>query len=366
MSSPAGRRPRVAWLSAETPDRHGGGGHRRQYHQIRALLDAEVDVRAATLAGPQDDSSLRALVPVQRFGPLRARGLLAAPALDRFLAEGGFGAAVVAHIESVPHVRRALARHRIPWLLDLHNVNSRWHRARGDALATGAWRLRERAALRSAAAVTVCSREEREALVGVGGAVRVEVAGHGIDPQEWPDAALTRERAPALGFFGAWGHGPNREGAQWLARHVWPAVLNAVPEARLLLAGPGRPPESILVQPGVTHAGRVDDLARFLGSVRVALVPIIDGIGARVKFGEALASGAAVVSTPEGAEGFDAEGAFVRAADEQAFARACIELVADGERAARLGRVGRATAFERFPWPRATKPIVRFAQEGAP
>lgn len=366
MTPPAGHPKRVAWLSAETPDRGGGGGHRRQYHQVRALLDAGVDVRAGTLEGSQDDSSLRALIPVQRFGPLRARGLLAAPTLDHFLAEGGFDAAVVAHIESVPHVRRSLARHRVPWLLDLHNVNSRWHRARGDVIATAAWRLRERAALRSAAAVTVCSREEREALVGERAAVRVEVAGHGIDPEEWPDVALTRERAPALGFFGAWGHSPNYHGAQWLARHVWPAVLHAVPEARLLLAGPGRPPECLLEQPGVTHAGRVDDLARFLGSVRVALVPIIDGIGARVKFGEALASGAAVVSTPEGAEGFDAEAAFVAAGDEQAFARACIELVADGERAARLGRVGRATAFERFLWPRASEPIVRFARQGAP
>jgi glycosyltransferase involved in cell wall biosynthesis len=349
-------------VSAETPDRHGGGGHRRQYHQIRALLDADVDVRVATLAGPQDDSSLRALAPVQRFGALRARGLLADPTLDRFLAEGGFSAAVVTHIESVPHVRRALARHRIPWLLDLQNVNSRWHRAHGETAAAAAWRRRERAALRRAAAATVCSREEGEALPGVWRGARVEVAGHGIDPEEWPDAALARERAPTLGFFGAWGHGPNYGGAEWLARAVWPVVLRAVPEAHLLLAGPGRPPESLLAQPGVTHAGRVDDLARFLGGVRVALVPIIDGIGARVKFGEALASGAAVVSTPEGAEGFDAEGAFVRAGDEHAFAQACIELLADVERAARLGRAGRATAFERFLWPRATEPIIRFAR----
>lgn len=56
---PAGHAPRVAWLSAETPDRYGGGGHRRQYHQIRALRDAGVEVRAATLSDPQQDTSLR-------------------------------------------------------------------------------------------------------------------------------------------------------------------------------------------------------------------------------------------------------------------------------------------------------------------
>lgn len=365
MSAAAGGRPRMAWLSAETPDRHGSGGQRRQYHQIRALVAADVDVGVATLAGPQEDRSLREIVPVQRFGPLRMRGLLADPALDDFLAEGRFTAAVVAHVESVPHVWRTLARCRIPWLLDLHNVNSRWHRGRGDALAAAGWRLRERAAIRRAAMATVCSREERRALVGSVPAARVEVAGHGVDPEEWPEGALADDRVPALAFFAAWDHGPNREGAEWLARGLWQSVRGAVPEARLLLAGPGQPPPDILAQPGVEHAGRVDDLARFLGGVRVTIVPIVNGIGARMKFVEALASGAAVVSTRTGAEGFDVEGAFAPADDPPAFARACAELLLDGRRAVALGRAGRAAALERFRWPATSEPLIRFARDGA-
>jgi glycosyltransferase involved in cell wall biosynthesis len=352
-------------VSAETPDRHGGGGHRRQYHQIRALLDAEVDVRVATLAGPQDDSSLRALAPVQRFGALRARGLLADPTLDRFLAEGRFAAAVVTHIESVPHVRRALARHRIPWLLDLHNVNSRWHRARGEWRATMTWRWRERSALRRAAAVTVCSREEREALLAGDPGSRVEVAAHGVDPVEWPAQALAQERSRALALFAAWGHGPNREGADWLAERVWPTVVRAQPQARLLLAGPGDPPPAILAQPRVEHVGRVDDLAGFLGGVRVVVVPIVNGIGARMKFVEALASGAAVVSTATGAEGFEADGAFARADGPDAFANACCELLGDARRAAALGRAGRALAFDRYDWQATTEPLIGFARRSA-
>lgn len=364
-STPASEPPRVAWLSAETPDRHGGGGHRRQYHQIRALRDAGVDVRVATLAGPQDDASLRELVPVERFGALRLRGLLPDPGLDRFLEEGRFTAAVVAHIESVPHVRRALVRHRIPWLLDFHNVNSRWHRARGDALRTRAWRLRERTALRRAAMATACSQEERRALLDVVPSARVEVAGHGIDPEEWPDDAVSPDPAPALAFFGAWGHGPNSDGAEWLAERVWATVLQAVPDARLQLAGPGQPPPAVLARPNVEHAGRIDDLARFLGGVRVVVVPIVNGIGARVKFGEALASGAAVVSTATGAEGFDAEGAYARADDPDSFTRACVELLRDPRRAIALGRAGRALAFDRFDWLAASEPIVRFARDSA-
>ena len=143
---------------------------------------------------------------------------------------------------------------------------------------------------------------------------------------------------------------------------MWPAVLRAVPEARLRLAGPGRPPPAILAQPGVEAVGRVADLAGFLGAVRVVVVPIVRGIGARMKFGEALASGAAVVATSTGAEGFEAEGAFVRADDPDAFAAACADLLADGARAAALGRAGRAVAFERFRWETVTEPVLRFVR----
>lgn len=353
---------RIAWLSAETPDRGGGGGHRRQFHQIRVLMEHGVEVRAATLAGPQDDSSLREIVPVVRFGPLRRRGFTVDPGLEEFLDDGRFNGAIVAHLESVPHVRRALARRRLPWLLDFHNVNSRWHAMRRESAATVLWKLRERRALRATVVSTACSRQERDALTTVAGGARVEVAGHGVDPSEWPEEALSDDRQPAIAFFGAWGHGPNRQGVEWLVERVWPRVRRDVPEARLLLAGPGAPPASTAGVSGVEHVGRVGDLARFLGGVQIVVVPILDGIGARVKFGEALASGAAVVSTSAGAEGFDADGAFVRADHPDEFARVCIDLIGDSAHAAEVGRSGRALAFTRFSWERTSEPLIRFAQ----
>lgn len=360
-----GRKPRVAWISAETPDRYGGGGQRRQYHQVRALLRAGIDVRVAALAGPQDDASMRELVPAVRFGPPRGRARRPDPALAGFLADGAFDAGVVAHVESVPHARRALARARIPWLLDLQNVNSRFQRSRGDLRQAAAWWAREAAAVLAANRATVCSPEERAALGRRLARGRVEVAGNGIDPAEWPAEAMAPRRRSALGLVGSWEHGPNRDGARWLVAGVWPAVRRAVPEARLLLVGPGRPPEEALAAQGVEHLGRVPDLARFLGGIRVAVVPIVGGIGSRVKFGESLASGAAVVSTPEGAEGFDAEGAFVSAPDAEDFARACIDLLSDESRAAALGRAGRALAMERLTWEVTSRPLCQFVREAA-
>jgi glycosyltransferase involved in cell wall biosynthesis len=97
--------------------------------------------------------------------------------------------------------------------------------------------------------------------------------------------------------------------------------------------------------------------------VRIAVVPIVNGMGARVKFGETLASGAAVVATSEGAEGFDAEGTFARADDPDAFASACVSLLEDGEKAAALGCAGRELALKRLPWSTTSSPLVNFVWE---
>lgn len=353
----------IAWLSAETPDRHGGGGQRRQFHQIRALIEAGIGVRVATLEGPQDDESVRALAPVERFAPSRLAGLGRPDhVLRRLLDAPDLDGAVVAHVESLPHVQRMLARRGLPVLVDFHNVNSRWHAARGEHRTTSDWRRRERAALRLASLAAACSEEERDALRALGSDTIVEVAGHGIARDEWPDDALADEREPVLSLFGAWRHGPNRDAAKWLATHVWPTVRKEVPAARLVLAGPGEPPPDVVATPGIEFAGRVDALARLLGRVRVVVVPIREGIGARVKFGEALASGAAVVSTSAGAEGFEADGAFVRADEPADFARACVALLRDEQRARLLGFAGRALAFERLGWERTSEPIIRWIE----
>src|SRR5919198_1336832 len=75
----------LLWLSAETPGRDGGGGQRRQYHQIRALCESGVSVVVAALAGPQDDSSVRALTSVHRFPASRRRPGRKNPSLERLI-----------------------------------------------------------------------------------------------------------------------------------------------------------------------------------------------------------------------------------------------------------------------------------------
>jgi glycosyltransferase involved in cell wall biosynthesis len=200
-------------------------------------------------------------------------------------------------------------------------------------------------------------------LTELGTETPVAVAGNGVAVDEWPEGVLAASRAPVAAFFGSFRHHPNRHGLEWFTSLAWPLVRSAVPDASLLLLGSGDPPPASLAQPGVRHVGWVDDLARCLSRVRVVIAPIVDGMGSRVKFGEALASGAAVVSTSQGAEGFDAEGRFLRADEPEAFADATVQLLRDRARAAALGRAGRMLALERYSWERTSEPIAAWIDE---
>jgi glycosyltransferase involved in cell wall biosynthesis len=163
-------------------------------------------------------------------------------------------------------------------------------------------------------------------------------------------------------MFGSWTHSPNRVAAEWFVANVWPRVRSEVPESRFQLLGPGDAPEAATLQDGVDATGRVTSLAHVLGSVRVAVVPIQIGIGTRVKFIESLASGAAVVSTAAGSEGFSADGCFIQVDEPESFARACIELLRDVDKASDLGRRGRRLAFNEFSWDEVIAPIRSFSE----
>jgi len=342
---------RVAWLTAETPDVRGGGGQRRQFHQIRVLASRSFDVTVFSVAGPQSDESVREFASVHRFaGRRRFRGGLGPGALARF------DAAVVAHVESVRHFHRPL-RSGPRYAVDFHNVYSRWYGQRGAAADAGRWAATERRTSAAASACFACSAEEAEALRAAAPGARVSVLANGISPDEWPEPRA--ERSQTIAMFGAWDHVPNREGVLWFGKRVWPHILRRVPSARAVLFGPGTPPTF----PGISHAGWVSCLPDALGSVRVVIVPIHQGMGSRVKFGEALASGAAVVSTTEGAEGFEATGCYICADDEVSFADSCVRLLEDEEHARFLGARGRELALSQLAWDVTTLPLIDWLAE---
>lgn len=284
----------MLWLSNETPDRFGQGGQRRQFFQIVQLARAGIDVAVLTLAGPQSDDSVRAVARVYRSSEHLWHGI-PSPAhrlLLRRVAATHWHRVVVAHTESWVTWQPLLRRlDQSVVLVDMHNVLSAWHRRERRPAEADRWARIESAILSGPALVSVCSAKEAELL---GALDSVIVLPHGVEPAEWT-SPRTRPGRPVIKLFGNWGWAPNARGLAWFLAEVWPSLQDHwVCE----LAGSG---VTASLPDGVRTTGRVASISHFLSDASAVAVPVLDGVGAPVKYMEALASGAPVVSTWDGA-----------------------------------------------------------------
>lgn len=287
---------KVLWLSNETPDRGGQGGQRRQFFQVRELARAGHDLTLCTLAGPQDATSVEPFASVVRTRT-HWRGRVRRPThrrLLRRLAGQDWDAIVVAHTESWPTFRSLVRRTTTPSWVDLHNVLG--HDVDG---AVTQWVAVEDEVTQAATVVSVCSELERARLLQQhpNPPAEIQVMTHGIDPAEWT-APRTPSPEPLVKLFGNWGWEPNTRGLDWFLREVW-SMLD-VPGARCEIAGSGATLPSSTSQ-DVTFVGRVPRLDEWTKDAWAVLVPVVGGVGAPVKYLEALATGAPVLSTSDGA-----------------------------------------------------------------
>ncbi|MGN6127987.1 MAG: glycosyltransferase family 4 protein [Humibacter sp.] len=347
---------RILWVSVETPDQFGQGGQRRQYHQIASLVARGHDVTVLVPASSQRDDSIRRVTQVlrPRFG---VRGMMFRFLVQRarsVIRQPDWDAIVVAHHESwwlLPDHGELST----PVLLDMHNVMSHWNRRTGRDDESGEESQDEALAVRRATNITTCSSTERSRLVEVYPEVEAKtfVAPLGIDPAEWPAQHFDRTD-PVVALFGSWGWLPNTSGLKWFMTEVWPLVRAEMPDAVALVAGSGA--EDVDSWPdGARFVGRVPDLSAFTAKAAVVAVPVIHGVGAALKFGEALASGGAVIATPDGANAFDRTPAFV-SSDAMEWATWIVERLRHrAEEPAPAA--SRDYALHELTWDAAVKPI---------
>lgn len=237
--------------------------------------------------------------------------------------------------------------------------------ARRRIIATAIQRARRRI-LEDASVALVCSDADAARLVAPC-AVRVLPNTYrpidGVTPSRGvADAA----GAPTVALVGEMGYAPNREGAEWLLREVWPIVLRRRPDARLVIVGRGS--ESLApVDPGasVRSTGRVDDVAPIVDAASVVLAPIPYGSGTRVKILEGFAHARPVVSTTAGAEGIDAvDGDSILLADDaRTFAAMIVQVLADDAMADRIGRAGRELFEQRYAFDHFRSRVLSIARE---
>ncbi|MCM2316009.1 MAG: glycosyltransferase [Thermoanaerobaculia bacterium] len=197
-------------------------------------------------------------------------------------------------------------------------------------------RERERIVAREADAVVVVGEAERAPFDG-----RAEVIPVGVELRPLDDSARDIDCA----FWGRLGFFANRDAAELLLREVWPAVRASLPASRLLLAGADAPVSLLDAhgRDGIEVLSPMEDRARLLRRVRVAVLPVRFGTGQSVKLLEACEAGLAVAALPAALRGVSFPSGAAEACETPAeLAAAVVRLLREPARARELAAAGRA------------------------
>ncbi len=286
--------------------------------------------------------------------------------LQNLVAGRQYDLAVIEHFWCAPYVEqlRPCARFII---LDLHNIESVWHRrlagfergARAFALrrfATASVAL-ERKYLPAFDHLLVASPADGQAVRQIAPGSKVTVY-----PNALPEiAATTLEKKEEIVFSGNLAYAPNIQAVRFFHDQVWPTLRARWPSLKWNIIGKSKDAIQGIVQNDARIAltGPLEDAVAAIARAQVAVVPVLAGSGTRIKILEAWAAQTAVVSTSLGAEGLEArhEDQLLIADDQVSFADDVSSLLASRDKRDRIAAAGRKFYQERFTWPVAWRAI---------
>jgi len=217
----------------------------------------------------------------------------------------------------------------------------------------------ELALCRQVDAVVTVSQRDRATLLREGvDPAKIIVIPHGVDISAFehataPGDLLLRRGVPpgrpVLVYHGTYLYPPNLEAMRFVAEELLPRLHEKGCHPAVIALGPN-PPKGVL-HPDLFFLGSVDSVAPYLKAAGVAVVPLQQGGGTRMKVLDYFAAAIPVVSTSKGVEGLGlVDGAQVWVRDgAEAFADAILELLVNPAQARAMGVEGRRYV-EQFDW----------------
>ena len=219
---------------------------------------------------------------------------------------------------------------------------------------------------RSDAVVCVSDNDRRKLIDDGIDPARLHTIPHGVDLSagENPPEPGVRERFGigtddlVLVYHGTFSYPPNREVLGIFANEILPGLEALGIRAHVLAVGRDAPPSA--PHQRIHFTGSVLNVGPWLRVGDIAVVPLTDGGGTRMKILDYFAAALPVVSTGKGIEGIPAShGEEALIIDEwPAFIEAISGLWRDKEKAAELGRNGRVFA-ESLSWDEIGKQYLR-------
>lgn len=132
---------------------------------------------------------------------------------------------------------------------------------------------------------------------------------HGFNPEPYKlpaqDSLRTQFNLPdnaiLIAFHGTFSYPPNRDALQVFADILLPQLANSQYAFHIIAIGRNPPAESI--HPAIHFTGSVDEVGPWLKACDLAVIPLREGGGTRMKIIDCFAAGLPVISTSKGIEG---------------------------------------------------------------
>jgi glycosyltransferase involved in cell wall biosynthesis len=298
--------------------------------------------------------------------PLLDRFSGAADRISKLLARNRYDTAIIEHFWCAPYVEQ-VRPHSNRVILDLHNIESVWHKSlAASEIALRSWVLRRFATASVALERTWLPKFDFILATSTADAELVRPLAAGVKVVVYPNALPEVAEPPrlerlAVVFSGNLEYQPNISAVRFFHESIWPLLASRWPELMWRIVG--KNPDAILDlvagDPRIEVTGFVQDAVSVIAECQVAVIPLLAGSGTRVKILEAWAAGTPVISTTIGAEGLDCsdETHLLIADDPCRFADSISRLLASPEDRSRIGSAGRRLFEDRYTWSAAWRKL---------
>jgi glycosyltransferase involved in cell wall biosynthesis len=372
---------KIVHILLTRPNPQGSGGDLRNHAVHQALVALGDTVLLAvddflTEPGtypPRKLSTIELDLPVSTITAIVEKVQASAP--DLIVLEGVL-------LSDIAH---ALTAAGYGYVLDMHNVESDLRmeidRKKRGFLAPLRYRRRwqaaakaEAAVITAAKAVMVCSEQDgHRAMARAGRAITWHIVPNPIPSWACDRALPDTGGAGALRllFVGHLGYAPNIVAAERLLSRILPAVLRDRPDAILDICGRAPHPR-LRALVDATPQARLHpdptDLFPFYAAATMAVIPLTEGGGTRLKVLEALAVRLPVIASAKAVEGIGLVPGqhYLAAETDSAFVQACLRLAANARLAARLTHNGQTFVQDRFSPAAITRAVAAVADLADP
>lgn len=209
----------------------------------------------------------------------------------------------------------------------------------------------------------VVSEPERRAFCELPGAQceRITVLPNGVALDYFAPSDIQRDAATVL-MTGKMSYHANVTAALYLLDEIMPRVWQALPDARVCIAGQN-PPAALTARANerIEITGYVADLRAYLNRATVACAPLLYGAGTQNKALEAMASGLAVVATPQAlaALGAAPEHDLLAGQDAEEISAQLVRVITDETLRRRLEINGRRYVQAHHSWAASAEQLIR-------